>query len=398
MKKPAYFDYMATTPVDPAVVEAMTGCLSLEGVFGNPASVSHVYGWEAGERVKKAREQVADLIQADPREIVWTSGATESNNLAIKGVSDFYRRQGKHIITMATEHKAVLDPCHFLETQGFEVTYLKPERDGLLDLDRLKAAVRPDTVLISVMHVNNETGVIQDIAAIGELAFSVGVKFHVDAAQSVGKLPINLRVLHVDLMSFSAHKLYGPKGVGALYVRRTPRVRLTPLQHGGAHERGLRAGTLPTHQIVGMGEACALAKGRLESEYQRLSVLRNIFWEGIVAIGGVSLNGHPKHCFPGCLNIYFEGLDGESLMTALSQIALSSGSACNSATSNPSHVLLAMGLSRQEAFASLRLSLGRFTDQASVSRAVEHIHDQVRRLRKLSPLWDTVKNGVRKKL
>jgi len=394
MKLPIFLDYMATTPVDPAVVESMVACLTLEGTFGNPASRSHRYGWDAAECVKKAREQIADLINADPREIIWTSGATESDNLAIKGAANFYQRQGKHIITMSTEHKAVLDTCAYLESQGFEVTYLKPEPSGRLNLDHLEKAMRKDTILVSIMHVNNETGIIQDIASIGEMTRSRGILFHVDAAQSAGKIPIDLQQLKVDLMSFSGHKIYGPKGIGALYVRRNPRVRLEPLIHGGGHESGMRSGTLATHQIVGMGKAFELAKAHLNSDAERILALRNRLWKGISHLGNVHLNGDENYSIPGCLNITFDGVEGESLLLSLRNIAVSSGSACNSANSNPSHVLVAMGISRQQAYNSLRFSIGRFTTEQEIDNAVAHVTEQVKRLRDMSPLWQTVKEKV----
>ncbi len=394
MDKPIYLDYMATTPMDPRVFEAMVSCCSLAGAYGNPASSSHFYGWEAKDLVEKARKQVAELIHADPQEIVWTSGATESDNLALKGAAYFYKRNGNHIITMKTEHKAVLDTCRFLESEGFEVTYLSPQKNGIVDLNELKDAIRPTTILISIMHVNNETGVIQDIASIGKLAAEHGIKFHVDAAQSVGKVAINLKELNVDLMSFSAHKIYGPKGMGALYVRRSPRVRLVPLQHGGGHEQGMRSGTLPTQQIVAMGEAFAIAQCDFESDQQRISLLFKKLWAGISSLGGVHLNGDEVHRIAGCMNLYFEGVDGESLLAALRNIAVSSGSACNSANPEPSHVLLAMGLSRQDAYASLRISIGRFTTEEDVDKTIAHIKEQVNRLREASPIWEKVKKNI----
>lgn len=390
---PIYLDYMATTFVDPIVAQEMMSCLTKEGIFGNPASENHIYGWSARELINKARESVAKLVNADPKEIVWTSGATESDNLAIKGAASFYHRKGKHIITASTEHKAVLDTCGYLSSQGFEVTYLNPQSDGLLNLDEFKASIRSDTILASFMHVNNETGVIQDIAAIGEITRRNGILFHVDAAQSAGKVPIDLNYMQVDLMSFSGHKVYGPKGVGALYVRHTPRrVRLDPLIHGGGHEKGLRSGTLATHQIVGMGKAFALAQEHMIDDINKITQLRDRLWLGLSSrLSCVKLNAETSPRIPGCLNVRFDGVEGESLMVRLQKVAISSGSACNSANSNPSHVLLAMGLKREEAYNSIRISLGRFTTQEEVDTAIIHISEQVNRLREMSPLWDNVK-------
>ena len=391
-KSPIYLDCMATTPVDPAVQEAMLACLEKEGGFGNPSS-NHYYGWEALSWVNKAREQVADLVNVDPREIIWTSGATESDNLAIKGAARFYQRQGKHIVTMSSEHKAVLDTCAHLETEGFEVTYLDPEPNGLLDLEQLKSVLRKDTVLVSVMHVNNETGVIQDLAAIGKITREKGILLHADAAQSAGKIPIDLQKLNVDLMSFSAHKVYGPKGIGALYVRSNPPVRLEASIHGGGHQKGLRSGTLPTQQIVGMGVAFSTAKERLLLDREHIARLRERFWKGINGLVGLHLNGSETHGIAGCLNVYFDGVEGESLMLALRDLAVSSGSACNSANSSPSHVLSAMGLPRQQAYNSVRISLGRFTTEGEVDCAVEMIRTQVNRLRLRSPLWPSLESS-----
>lgn len=371
MKRPIYLDYMSTTPVDPAVIQKMQESLSFDGFFGNPASQQHRYGWEAGELVKQARQEAAELVNADSREIIWTSGATEANNLAIKGAAFFYQRQGKHIITMSTEHKAVLNTCRYLMSKGFDVTFLDPEPNGLLDLSKLNEAVRSDTILASIMHVNNETGVIQNIAAIGDLLKEKGVLFHVDAAQSIGKLPIDLQLLKVDLLSFSGHKFYGPKGIGALYVRRKPRVRLEPLFHGGGQEWGLRSGTLATHQIVGMGMACTIAKKSLQSEYERMRGLRSRLWEGIGGLNSITVHG--EQCIPGCLNIGISGVDGEVLMRGLNDLALSSGSACTSAIPEPSHVLLAMGLTREQANCSLRISFGRFTTEEEIDYAAQQI-------------------------
>ncbi len=397
MQTPIYLDYMSTTPVDPQVAAKMRDCLEMEGCFGNPASQSHRYGWDAMELVQQARQQVADLINADPREIIWTSGATESDNLAIQGAALFYQRKGKHIITMSTEHKAVLDTCHYLSTQGFEVTYLNPDRQGLLAIEQLEQALRPDTILVSIMHVNNETGVIHDIAKIGECLKGRGIIFHVDAAQSAGKLPIDLQQLSVDLMSFSAHKIYGPKGVGALYVRRQPRVRLVPMIHGGGHEWGMRSGTLPTHQIVGMGEAFAIAKAKLAEDPARISRLRDHLWEGISQLSGITLNGDQQHRSPGCLNITIEGIDNETLLLSLNQLAISTGSACNSANPTPSHVLTAMGLTRQQANSSIRLSVGRFTTLADIDTAIAQMTKQIIHLREQPPTWETAARGAIKK-
>jgi cysteine desulfurase len=393
-RKPIYFDYAATTPVDPRVAEKMMQYLTLDGVFGNPASRSHYFGWQADEAVETAREQVAALINADAKEIVWTSGATESDNLAIKGAAHFNVRRGKHIITCKTEHKAVLDTCRQLERDGFEVTYLDPEPNGLIDLEKFKAALRPDTTVVSIMHVNNETGVIQDIAAIGEWCRANKTVFHVDAAQSAGKVPIDTESLKVDMMSFSAHKIYGPKGIGALYVRRKPRVRIEAQMHGGGHERGMRSGTLPTHQIVGMGEAFHLAKQEMASETDRILMLRNRLWNGLQDIEEVYLNGDLERRVAGILNVSFNYVEGESLMMSLKGLAMSSGSACTSASLEPSYVLRALGRSDELAHSSLRLSMGRFTTIEDVDYAIERIHWAVDKLRELSPLWEMHKEGI----
>jgi cysteine desulfurase len=394
MKLPIYMDYAATTPVDPRVAEKMMAYLTPDGRFGNPASRSHPFGWDAEKAVEEARAEVAALINADPKEIVWTSGATESDNLAIKGVAHFYQKKGRHIITCKTEHKAVLDTCRQLEREGFEVTYLDPEPSGLVDLAKLEVALRKDTILVSIMHVNNEVGVIQDIAAIGELTRSRGVLFHVDAAQSAGKVPIDLQQMKVDLMSFSGHKIYGPKGVGALYVRRKPRVRIEAQMHGGGHERGMRSGTLPTHQIVGMGEAFRIARAEMAAENERLRMLRDRLWDGIKDMEEVYLNGDPEHRVAGNLNVSFAFVEGESLMMSLKDIAVSSGSACTSASLEPSYVLRALGRKDELAHSSLRLSLGRFTTEEEVDYAVEQIRTAVRKLRELSPLWEMYKEGI----
>ncbi len=394
MKTPVYFDYSATTPVDPRVAEKMCACLTPDGVFGNPASRSHSFGWEADELVEQARKNVAALVNADPREIVWTSGATESDNLAIKGAAHFYQKKGKHIITCKTEHKAVLDSCRQLEREGFEVTYLDPEANGLIDLDKLEAAFRDDTILVSIMHVNNEIGVIQDIAAIGELTRKHKIIFHVDAAQSAGKTPIDLQQMKVDLMSFSAHKIYGPKGIGALYVRRKPRVRLEAQMHGGGHERGMRSGTLATHQIVGMGEAFRLAKEEMAADNERIRMLRDRLLDGIKDIEEVYINGDMEHRVPHNLNVSFNFVEGESLIMALKDLAVSSGSACTSASLEPSYVLRALGRSDELAHSSLRFSIGRFTTEEEIDFAIEKIRANIDKLRDLSPLWEMYKDGI----
>jgi len=394
MKMPIYLDYSATTPCDPRVAEKMCGCLTPDGVFGNPASRSHAYGWAAEKLVEEAREQVAELVNANPKEIVWTSGATESDNLAIKGAAHFYQKKGKHIITVKTEHKAVLDTCRQLEREGFEVTYLDVQENGLLDLGTFREAIREDTILASVMHVNNEIGVIQDIEAIGNICREHKVIFHVDAAQSAGKVPIDLASLPVDLMSFSAHKIYGPKGVGALYVRRKPRVRIEAQMHGGGHERGMRSGTLATHQIVGMGEAFRIAKEEMAEENARLLRLRNKLYEGFKDMEEVYVNGDLERRVAGNLNISFNFVEGESLMMALKDIAVSSGSACTSASLEPSYVLRALGRSDELAHSSLRFTLGRFTTEEEVDYVIEQVRRQVERLRELSPLWDMYKEGI----
>lgn len=380
-KLPLYFDYAATTPVDPVVAEKMMGCLTQDGLFGNPASRSHKYGWQAEEAVDVARHQIADLINADAREIVFTSGATESDNLAIKGAAQYYSTKGKHIITLKTEHKAVLDTCAQLEKEGFDVTYLDVGRDGLLDMDMFRSALREDTVLVSVMLVNNEIGVTQDITTIGDLCRENGTLFHVDAAQASGKVPMNMAELPVDLLSLSAHKMYGPKGIGALYVRRTPRVRLLAQMHGGGHERGMRSGTLPTHQIVGMGVAAELARNELEIEPARVENLRQRLWTGVSQLGGVTLNGSDQQRVPHITNISFAGVDGELLLMALKDLALSSGSACTSASVEPSYVLSALGVEHELAMSSLRFSIGRYTSEEDIDSAVELIHRTIGTLR-----------------
>ena len=391
-RKPIYLDYAATTPVDPRVVQQMLPYLYEQ--FGNPASRSHAYGWAAEEAVEIARENVAALIGADPREIAWTSGATESNNLAIKGAAQFHKAKGRHLITVKTEHKAVLDTMRELEREGFEVTYLDVGADGLLDLAVLKAALRPDTILVSVMFVNNEIGVIQDIAAIGALCRERRVLLHVDAAQAAGKVAIDLSTLPVDLMSLSAHKIYGPKGIGALYVRRKPRVRIEAQMHGGGHERGLRSGTLPTHQIVGMGAAYKLAREGMGAENERMHALRDRLLDGLQAIPELRINGHLEQRVPHNLNVSFQFVEGESLLMGMKGIAVSSGSACTSASLEPSYVLRALGLPDEVAHSSIRFSIGRFTTAEEIDRAVEQVKATVERLRELSPLWDMHRAGI----
>lgn len=394
MQLPIYLDYSATTPVDPRVAEKMSACLSVEGNFGNPASRSHQFGWKAEEAVENARREVADLIHADPREIVWTSGATESDNLAIKGSALFNQRKGKHIVTSKIEHKAVLDTCRQLERQGFEVTYLDPDSNGLTSPEVVKNALREDTTLVSIMHANNEIGVINDIAAIGAVTRANGVVFHVDGAQSTGKIPVDVEAMQIDLFSMSAHKMYGPKGMGALYVRRRPRVRLEAQIHGGGHERGMRSGTLATHQIVGMGEAAAIASREMAEEAQRLMRLRQRFWNAIIDIEEVHLNGDATRRLPGALNVSINYVEGESLIMSLKDLAVSSGSACTSASLEPSYVLRALGLSDELAHSSLRFSFGRFTTEQEVDYAAGQLRHAVKKLRELSPLWDMYQDGI----
>jgi cysteine desulfurase len=394
MKLPIYFDYSATTPVDKRVAEKMMQYMTTDGFYGNPASRSHKFGWQAEEAVDIARNQIADLINADPREIVITSGATESNNLAIKGAANFYDKKGKHIITCKTEHKAVLDTCRELERQGFEVTYLDPETNGLIDLNKLNDAIREDTVLVSIMHVNNEIGVIQDIAEIGEMCRARKIIFHVDAAQSAGKIVIDMQHLKVDLMSFSAHKIYGPKGIGALYVRRKPRIRLEAQMHGGGHERGMRSGTLATHQIVGMGEAFRIAKEELVQDTEHVTKMRDRLWLGLNDMEQVFINGDADKRYPGNLNVSFNFVEGESLIMALKDLAVSSGSACTSASLEPSYVLRALGLNDEMAHSSIRFSFGRFTTEEEIDFAIDLIKKSIGHLRDMSPLWEMFKDGV----
>jgi len=394
MRKPVYLDYLATTPVDPRVAQKMGQCLTLDGNFGNPASRSHLFGWKAEEAVENARRQVADLLGADPREIVWTSGATESDNLAIKGVAHFHRSKGSHILTSSIEHKAVLDTCGQLEREGFEVTYIDPDQHGLITPQAVAAALREDTLLVSVMHANNEIGTINDIEAIGEVTRSAGVLFHVDAAQSAGKIDIDLTRMPVDLMSVSGHKMYGPKGIGALYVRRRPRVRLEAQIHGGGHEGGMRAGTLATHQIVGIGEAARIARVEMADEAERLRALRQRFWDGIKDIEDIRINGDEERRLPGAINISIAYVEGESLIMSLKDLAVSSGSACTSASLEPSYVLKALGLNDELAHSSLRFSFGRFTTGEEVDLAIAQLRDAVVKLRELSPLWQRRRRGV----
>ncbi len=392
MKLPIYMDYSATTPVDPRVAQKMIPYLTEK--FGNPASRSHAFGWEADEAVELAREQVAGLVNADPKEIVWTSGATESNNLAIKGAAHFYQGKGKHIVTMKIEHKAVLDTVRELEREGFSATYLDPEPNGLLDIEKFKAALQPDTVLVSIMMVNNEIGVIQDIAAIGEICRARGIVFHVDAAQATGKVEIDLQKLKVDLMSFSAHKTYGPKGVGALYVRRKPRVRLEAQMHGGGHERGMRSGTLATHQIVGMGEAFRIAKAEMAAENERIRMLRDRLLNGLMDMEEVHVNGDMEHRVPHNLNLSFNYVEGESLIMAIKDVAVSSGSACTSASLEPSYVLRSLGRSDELAHSSIRFTVGRFTTVEEVDYVISLMKGKIDKLRELSPLWEMYKDGI----
>ncbi len=394
MKLPIYLDYSATTPVDPRVAEKMIECLTNEGNFGNPASRSHAFGWKAEEAVENARRQVAELVNADPREIVWTSGATESDNLAIKGVAHFYASKGKHIVTTKIEHKAVLDTTRQLEREGFEVTYIEPGEDGIVTPAMVEAALREDTILVSVMHVNNEIGTINDITAIGELTRARGILFHVDAAQSTGKVEIDLEKMKVDLMSFSAHKTYGPKGVGAVYVRRKPRVRLEAQMHGGGHERGMRSGTLATHQLVGMGEAFRIAKQEMAQENERIRALRDRFYKQVEHLEELYVNGSMTARVPHNLNLSFNYVEGESLIMALKDLAVSSGSACTSASLEPSYVLRALGRNDELAHSSIRFTFGRFTTEEEIDYAAQKVCEAVTKLRELSPLWDMFKDGV----
>ena len=394
MKLPIYLDYSSTTPIDPSVAKMMADCLIGEDNFGNPSSRSHAFGWKAEAAVEEARGQVAQLLNADSREIVWTSGATEANNLAIKGCAHFNQKKGKHIITSKIEHKAVLDACRQLEREGFDVSYLVPDEDGIIQPEMVRDAIREDTTLVSLMHINNEIGTINDIAAIGEICRARKVYFHVDAAQSVGKIPIDLEAIKVDMMALSAHKIYGPKGIGALYVRRKPRVRIEAQIHGGGHERGMRSGTLATHQIIGMGEAFRIAGEKMEDDHQKVLSLRNRLWDGISDMEAVRVNGSLQQRVAGNLNVSFAYVEGESLIMALKDLAVSSGSACTSASLEPSYVLRALGLDDEQAHSSIRFSFGRFSTEEEVDYAINKIREAVLKLRELSPLWDMYKDGV----
>lgn len=394
MKNPIYLDYAATTPVDFKVAKKMMNYLTIDGIFGNSASRSHKFGWEAEEAVDIARNEIASLIESDAREIVFTSGATESNNLAIKGISFFHRKKGNHIITSKTEHKSVLDACRYLEGIGFSVTYLTPKNNGMIDLNDLKKNINSKTILVSIMHVNNETGIIQDIVNISKICRSNDIFFHVDATQSIGKIKVTVKNSFIDLMSFSAHKVYGPKGIGGLYVRRKPRVRLLSLLHGGGHERGMRSGTLPVHQIVGMGEAFRLAKKEIDNDFVHLSNLRNDLWNGIKNIEEVYLNSDLKQGAPHILNVSFNYIEGESLIMSLKDLAISSGSACTSSSLEPSYVLKALGIKDELAHSSIRFSIGRFTTKEEIQYTIKSIHKSINRLRELSPLWEMFKSGV----
>ena len=394
MQLPIYFDYASTTPADPRVVKKMQECLSLDGNFGNPASRSHSFGWKAEEATEEARSNVASLVNCDPREIVWTSGATESDNLAIKGSARFNKSKGNHIITSKVEHKAVLDSCRQLEREGFEISYLDPNSNGIITPEMVLNSITDQTILVSLMHINNEIGVINDIESIGKITREKGIIFHVDAAQSTGKLPIDLSKLEIDLMSFSAHKTYGPKGIGAMYARRKPRVRLEAQIHGGGHERGMRSGTLATHQIVGMGEAFRIAKEDMFEDNIRIKSLRDKFWEGLKDMEEVYLNGDPEHRAAGFLNVSFNYVEGESLIMALKDIAVSSGSACTSASLEPSYVLRAIGLKDELAHSSIRFAIGRFTTEEEIEYTIGLVRNAVEKLRELSPLWDMYKDGV----
>ena len=391
---PIYLEYSSTTPVDPRVAAKMSECLTKEGVFGNPASRSHSFGWESEKLIDEARGHVAKLIKANKKEIVWTSGATESDNLAIKGAAHFYKEKGNHLITLTTEHKAVLDTMRHLETEGFEVTYMNPKDNGLVDIDELKSLIKPTTTVISIMHVNNEIGVIQDLETIGKICRDNKIVFHVDAAQSPGKVDIDVDKYNIDLLSLSAHKVYGPKGIGALYVRRKPRIRLQPQMHGGGHERGFRSGTLPTHQVVGMGEAFKIAEEEMESDNKRISILRDKLWNGLNSIEEIYLNGDMKQRIPGNLNVSFNFVEGESLIMAIKDMAVSSGSACTSASLEPSYVLRALGRSDELAHSSLRISIGKYTTEEEIDYSVSLIKEAVAKLRELSPLWEMYKDGI----
>ncbi|QCI26184.1 IscS subfamily cysteine desulfurase [Buchnera aphidicola] len=394
MKFPIYLDYASTTPVDKKVAKKMINYLTHDGTFGNPASRSHQFGWTAEEAVDIARDQIAELIHADAREIIFTSGATESNNLAIKGCCDFYRHKGKHIITSNTEHKSVLDTCRYLEQKKYSVTYINPKKNGIIDLNELEKNITKHTILVSIMYVNNETGTMQDIKKISNICRNKNVLLHVDATQAISTIPINLQKIHIDLMSFSAHKIYGPKGIGVLYIKRKPRVRLTPQIHGGSHERGMRSGTLPVHQIVGMGTACNLINKNLSYDTIKILKLRDILWNGIKNIEEIYLNTNLKHSAPHILNVSFNFVEGESLIMALKHLAVSSGSACTSASLEPSYVLKSLGLQDELAHSSIRFSIGRFTTQDEINYTINTIHHAIKKLRELSPLWEMFKDGI----
>ncbi|CAL4043706.1 Cysteine desulfurase IscS [Buchnera aphidicola (Phyllaphis fagi)] len=394
MKFPIYLDYASTTPVDEKVAQDMMKYLTLNGTFGNTASRSHKFGWLAEESVDIAREKISELINVDPREIIFTSGATESNNLAIKGCCDFYKNKGNHIITSSTEHKSVLDTCRYLEQKKYQVTYINPEVNGIINLKKIKECINKNTILISIMYVNNETGTIQDIYKISKICHKNNILFHVDATQGIGKLPLDLKKIHIDLMSFSAHKIYGPKGVGVLYVKRKPRVRLSAQIHGGGHERGMRSGTLPVHQIIGMGTACYIAKKNMLHELSYLLKLRNHLWQGINMIEEVYLNTNLKNSAPHILNVSFNYVEGESLIMALKNLAVSSGSACTSASLEPSYVLRALGLKDELAHSSIRFSIGRFTTKEEIDYTICTVHKAIKKLRELSPLWEMFKSGI----
>ncbi|WP_343128192.1 IscS subfamily cysteine desulfurase [Buchnera aphidicola (Takecallis taiwana)] len=394
MKFPIYLDYASTTPVDTEIVKKMINYLTLNGTFGNSASRSHQFGWLAEEAIDIAREQIAELIHADPREIIFTSGATESNNLAIKGCCSFYRNKGNHIITSSTEHKSVLDTCRYLEQKKYSVTYINPKKNGIIDLQDIIKNIKKNTILISIMYVNNETGTIQDINNISNICRKKNIFLHVDATQAIGKIPINLNKTYINLMSFSAHKIYGPKGIGVLYIKRKPRIRLTPQIHGGSHERGMRSGTLPVHQIVGMGAACKIANRNLPHEITRIFHLRNMLWDGIKNIEEIYLNTNLQYSAPHILNVSFNFVEGESLIMALKNLAVSSGSACTSASLEPSYVLKALGLKDELAHSSIRFSIGRFTTEAEITYTINMIHTAIHKLRELSPLWEMFKDGI----
>ncbi|WP_343187962.1 IscS subfamily cysteine desulfurase [Buchnera aphidicola (Periphyllus koelreuteriae)] len=396
MKLPIYLDYASTTPVDPVVAKKMMNYLTIEGIFGNPASRSHQFGWSAEEIVNISRFEIAKIINADPREIIFTSGATESNNLSIKGIAKFYKKKGNHIITSKTEHKSVLDSCRYLENKNFNITYLTPKKNGLIDINELKKKITKKTILVSIMHVNNEIGIIQNIKKISEICSKKNVFFHTDSTQSIGKLKIDVKKIKLDLISFSAHKIYGPKGIGVLYIRRIPRIRLHPQIHGGGHERGMRSGTLPVHQIVGLSEACKLSRKKITSDFKKIKKLRNLLWNGLSKIKEIHLNSSldTKICVPHILNISFNYIEGESLIMSLKEIGISSGSACTSASLEPSYVLKALGLKDELAHSSIRFSIGRFTTKKDILFTIKLIKKSIKKLRNLSPLWEMFKEGI----